>query len=62
MNAAAEREQVSSTYSVKKSDLPICCPRPDERTDLLHPKVFIAFDKSGRGVCPYCGAEYVIED
>ncbi len=24
----------------------------------MHPKVFIQFDKNGKGVCPYCGASY----
>ncbi len=61
MNTAAAQEKASSVYNVKRSDLPACCPRPEQQIDGLHPKVFIALDKDGRGACPYCGAEFVVE-
>ena len=62
MNTAVAQDHISSVYSVKRSELPACCPRPDQKIDCMHPKVFIAFDKQGHGRCPYCGAEFVIKD
>lgn len=27
-----------------------------------HPRVYLPIEKTGRAKCPYCGAEYVLED
>lgn len=47
-------------YTVSRSDLPLSCPRDDMRVWDAHPRVFLSLEKTGRAVCPYCGAEYVL--
>jgi uncharacterized Zn-finger protein len=27
-----------------------------------HPRVYLAIEKTGQAVCPYCSAEYVLKD
>lgn len=27
-----------------------------------HPRVYLPIEKTGRALCPYCGAEYRLED
>lgn len=45
-------------YEVTQDDLPVHCPMPGSSLWNSHPQVYIAFDKQGNGMCPYCGAEY----
>ncbi|MCW9013585.1 MAG: zinc-finger domain-containing protein [Gammaproteobacteria bacterium] len=47
-------------YEVSQDDLPVHCPMPGSSLWDSHPKVFIAFDKNGKGKCPYCGCEYTL--
>ena len=46
---------------VKKSDLPLCCPRPGSELAAMHPKVFLPIKQTGSAACPYCGARYELE-
>ncbi len=43
---------------VKAKNLPFHCPPKDAQKWNMHPRVFIQFDKKGKGVCPYCSANY----
>ena len=43
---------------VEAQDLPFHCPPKDTQKWNMHPKVFIQFNKNGKGTCPYCGASY----
>ena len=43
---------------VSEGELPFHCPPKDTQKWNMHPKVYIQFDKKGRGVCPYCGSRY----
>lgn len=43
---------------VTEKNLPLCCPMPDEKLFDAHPRVYLAIEKSGREVCPYCETEY----
>ena len=47
-------------YTVNRDALPLSCPREDMRAWDAHPRVFLPIEKTGRAVCPYCGAEYVL--
>lgn len=47
---------------VGRAELPLCCPRPGDEVWNLHPRVYLSIEKSGKAVCPYCGAGYVLED
>lgn len=49
-------------YRVKPSDLPLSCPTPDMALWNSHPRVYLPIEKTGRAKCPYCGAEYVLEN
>lgn len=49
-------------YRVQRSDLPLSCPTPDMALWNSHPRVYLPIEKTGRARCPYCGAEYVLED
>ena len=55
---AANTERV---YHVKKSDLPISCPSKDMALWNSHPKVFLPLEDTGKAVCEYCGAEYILD-
>lgn len=26
-----------------------------------HPRVYLAIEETGKAVCPYCGAQYILE-
>jgi len=47
-------------YTVSREALPLSCPLEDMRVWDAHPRVFLPIEKTGRAVCPYCGAEYVL--
>ena len=49
-------------YRVQRSDLPLSCPTPEMALWNSHPRVYLPIEKTGRARCPYCGAEYVLED
>jgi uncharacterized Zn-finger protein len=49
--------------AVSAKDLPIHCPLPDASLWNSHPRVYIPLAEAGnkRAICPYCGAEFVLE-
>lgn len=49
-------------YHVNRSDLPVSCPMPDMVLWSAHPKVYLPIEKTGRARCPYCSAEFVLEE
>jgi len=49
-------------YRVRRSDLPLSCPKPDMALWNSHPRVYLPIEKTGRAKCPYCGADYILED
>ena len=60
----AEEKNCASTeqrYVITKADLPLSCPMPDMRLWDSHPRVYLPIEETGREVCPYCGAEFVLE-
>lgn len=52
------------SVAVKRAELPLCCPRNDERIWDAHPRVYlpIAEAEDGKLVCPYCGTHYHLVD
>lgn len=56
------RANTERWYRVRRSDLPLSCPTPEMTLWSSHPRVYLAIESSGRAQCPYCGAEYVLED
>ena len=49
-------------YVVNPTDLPLSCPMNNSRVWDAHPRVYLPIEKTGRAVCPYCEAEYVLEN
>ncbi len=49
------------TYRVKQKDLPLSCPTDEMELWNAHPKVYLPIEKTGREICPYCGAEFILE-
>ena len=49
-------------YEVTRADLPLSCPMPGMQLWNSHPRVYLAIEKTGQAVCPYCSAEYVLKD
>jgi len=47
-------------YEVTRADLPLSCPMPGMQLWNSHPRVYLAIEKTGQAVCPYCSAEYVL--
>ncbi len=49
-------------YKVNRADLPLSCPTPGMALWNSHPRVYLAIEKTGQASCPYCGAEFILED
>lgn len=49
-------------YEVLRADLPVCCPPVDSRVWDAHPRVYLPIEQTGRAVCPYCDAEFILKD
>jgi uncharacterized Zn-finger protein len=43
---------------VTEKDLPLHCPTPEMSAWNAHPRVFLAVEKTGEALCPYCGTRY----
>ena len=54
--------KVHTHYKVTSDDLPLHCPMPNQSLWNAHPRVFLPMDESGKAVCPYCSAEYILKD
>lgn len=53
---------VEKVYEITQNDLPLCCPMPNMRLWDSHPRIYMPIEKTGREICPYCGAEYLLKD
>lgn len=49
-------------YAVRRGDLPLSCPMPGMFLWNSHPKVFLPIGETGDAKCPYCGAQYFLDD
>ncbi|VVC74887.1 hypothetical protein AQUSIP_01610 [Aquicella siphonis] len=49
-------------YVISHADLPLSCPPREDRVWDAHPRVYLPVEEMGRIVCPYCGAEYILND
>ena len=62
MNQAAKKQAVQTVIEVRRSELPLSCPRPGQEVWNMHPRVFLPIEKTGEATCPYCGARYRLVD
>lgn len=56
LESACDRE----VYEVGWEDLPLSCPAPWMKVWNAHPRVYLPVHRSGREMCEYCGAEFVL--
>ncbi len=49
-------------YVVGLADLPLSCPAQRMRIWDAHPRVYLPIEETGRAICPYCNAEYVLNN
>lgn len=48
-----------NSVQITMADLPLCCPRPDQRVWDAHPRVYLAInDQKPQATCPYCSTKY----
>ncbi|TAK51000.1 MAG: zinc-finger domain-containing protein [Gammaproteobacteria bacterium] len=50
----------SRHYEVTRDDLPLSCPMPGMSLWNSHPRVYLPIARTGRAMCPYCSAEFVL--
>lgn len=58
------QDQACTQHSVEitETDLPLCCPQPNERVWDAHPRVFLTLGDDNAVSCPYCGKHYVLKE
>lgn len=60
MSVSNAKTDKTTAIKIKRGDLPLSCPRPADEVWNMHPRVYLAIEKTGEAVCPYCGARYVL--
>jgi len=61
--AATEKiANVQHRYEISHKDLPLHCPLDSMSLWNSHPRVYLPIEETGKAVCPYCGAEYILSD
>lgn len=53
----AQKKQV-----IRVSELPLCCPMPNQRLWDGHPRVYLPIETMGSVDCPYCETHYFLDD
>lgn len=61
-NPAPRPANAERHYTVSRKDLPLSCPTPDMSLWNSHPRVYLPIEKTGHALCPYCGAEFELDD
>lgn len=49
-------------YRITRADLPLNCPMDSMSLWNSHPRVYLPIEATGKAKCPYCGADYVLQD
>jgi uncharacterized Zn-finger protein len=62
MQNTNQQASTKTCYEVRRAQLPLSCPMEDMRLWDAHPRVYLPIEKTGRAICPYCNAEYVLKD
>jgi uncharacterized Zn-finger protein len=65
--AVADSDQLiqpnaENQYTVTRADLPLQCPLEGMSLWNSHPRVYLPIEETGTAKCPYCGADYTLED
>lgn len=46
---------------ITEQDLPLSCPSRLTRVWDAHPRVYLPIEDTGKEICPYCGAQYILK-
>jgi uncharacterized Zn-finger protein len=57
-----EYANTQTQVEVSRAELPLSCPRPNQKLWNAHPRVFLPIEESGEATCPYCGTRYILKD
>ncbi|MBT8063062.1 MAG: zinc-finger domain-containing protein [Gammaproteobacteria bacterium] len=57
-----DEASASTEYQVRRSDLPLSCPTPEQKLWNAHPRVYLPIEETGSAICPYCSARYTLAD
>jgi uncharacterized Zn-finger protein len=61
-NDQLEAANTQKQVEVSRAELPVSCPRQDQKIWNAHPRVYLPLEKNGQANCPYCGTHYVLTD
>ena len=61
-NMADVSTSKETVFHIKKEQLPLHCPLPEMSLWNQHPRVYLPIEETGKGKCPYCGTEFILED
>lgn len=59
---SAKPNSSTDTILVTEADLPVYCPGPNAPLWSMHPRVYIEIEKNGVASCPYCSANYALDN
>lgn len=62
MDETAKEFDNRGKHWVTLADLPLSCPMPTMVLWNAHPRVYLPIEPTGEATCPYCGAQYILED
>lgn len=55
-----EAANTSNRYEVRRDQLPLSCPLPEQKLWNSHPRVYLPIEETGEARCPYCSAQYTL--
>lgn len=61
-NSDLETASTKREYEVRREDLPLSCPMPDQKLWNSHPRVYLPIEETGKATCPYCSSSYRLVD
>jgi uncharacterized Zn-finger protein len=61
-DATLSTASAARTYNVRRADLPLSCPTPEQKLWDAHPRVYLPIEETGTALCPYCSACYTLVD
>jgi uncharacterized Zn-finger protein len=61
-NDSLEYANTQNRVEIRRADLPLSCPLPNQKLWNAHPRVYLPIEDSGKASCPYCGTHYVLTD
>lgn len=61
-NDSLETASMQREYEVRRDDLPLSCPTPEQKLWNAHPRIYLPIEETGTATCPYCSSHYRLVD